>query len=144
MTDALAGLGAHIKLGDGTTAQGFSTIAEVLDITGPGEMLNMTPVTNHDSTYVERLPTVLDGGEVTFDVNTIPGDATQGSTGGLRNLMRNKEKRAYRLFYSSTSSRYEQFDAFVTNSELNLPVQEQIRTSFTLTTDGSVSTSTST
>lgn len=143
MTQALAGLGAHIKLGSSGSSN-FSTIAEVLDLTGPGETLNMTEVTNHDSTYVERIPTVLDGGEVTFDVNTLPGDATQGSTAGLRNLLRNKEQRAFRMFYSSTSSRHEQFNAYVTNSELNLPVQEQIRTSFTLTVDGSVAASTTT
>lgn len=148
MTQGLAGIGADIKLGStsspGSTSITFTTIAEVEDVTGPSETLNLAEVLTHDSTYMERVATHLDGGEVTFDVVTVPGDVTQGATAGLKNLQRNKTKRVFRQFFSSTSSRHKEFVAFVSQAEDNLPVDEVIRTSFTLAIDGSVSQSTST
>jgi len=56
-----------------------TTIAEVLDIDGPGQKAEKDDVTNQSSPdfYREWITTLLDGGDVKFKCNYIPGDSSQ-------------------------------------------------------------------
>jgi hypothetical protein len=60
-------------------AHGGTTIAEVRDISGPVATADTDDVTNQSSTgfYKEKITTLLDGGDVTFDCNYVPGNASQ-------------------------------------------------------------------
>lgn len=54
-------------------------VGRVTDITGPGETAENEDVTSHSSpqAYREKIPTILDGGELTFDV-IYTGETGQG------------------------------------------------------------------
>lgn len=57
----------------------FTDVAELKDITPPDfavEDLEVTHQTSSDG-YKEYIPGLVEGGEVTFDVNWVPGNATQ-------------------------------------------------------------------
>ena len=56
-----------------------TTIANCQNITGPGMTLGTTESTHQTSTagWREYIATLLSGGEVTFDANFLPADATQ-------------------------------------------------------------------
>lgn len=58
--------------GDGLS---HTTIAEVLSITPPTQTRDDEDVTTTDSTFVEKLPTIPDHGEVSIDLVWEPNDA---------------------------------------------------------------------
>src|SRR4051812_6468103 len=60
-------------------AHAGTTIAEVLDIDGPEQKAEKDEVTNQSSPsyYKEWITTLLDGGDVKFRCNYIPGDTSQ-------------------------------------------------------------------
>lgn len=126
MTNAISGPGFLLQLG--TTAidasATFATIAEVKDITGPAMSLDVIDVTNQDSpdAYEEIIPSIRRGGEVDFDVNFVPTDATHDDSTGLVYLANNKIKRAYRLLLNDDVSSYFRFTAYVIGFQIKAPV----------------------
>lgn len=56
-----------------------TVIAEVLDFSGAEQVAETDDVTNQSSPdfYREKLSTLLDGGDFTFNCNYIPGDTSQ-------------------------------------------------------------------
>ncbi len=78
---AFAGQGTQLQLGDGGSPEAFTTIAEVTKIQRGGSKMDLVDVTNMDSAgaYREKLATLLDGGEITFDANYVPQDVSQQS-----------------------------------------------------------------
>ena len=72
MSGAVAGPGWILK-------HNGNTISEVIDISGPEQKAEKDDVTNQSSPdfYKEWIPTLLDGGDVSFNCNLIPGSATQ-------------------------------------------------------------------
>lgn len=79
-SQAFAGQGTQLQLGDGASpTESFSTVAEVTKVSRGGSKMDLVDTTNMDSVgaYREKLATLLDGGEISFDANYIPGDVTQ-------------------------------------------------------------------
>lgn len=81
---AFAGQGTQLQLGDGQSPENFSTIAEITKVGRTGSKMDLVDVTNMDSigAYREKLATLLDAGQVAFDANYIPQDATQQALQG--------------------------------------------------------------
>lgn len=77
MSKAFAGVGTKLQRGDGAGA--FVTIAEMTKIQGTGSKADVIDVTNMDSptAYREKIVTLLDAGEISFDGNLVSDDATQ-------------------------------------------------------------------
>lgn len=135
-TSAQSSHGTLLKIGDGAGSETFTTIAEVLDISGPGYTVNTEAVTNHDSSgWVEHVPTTIDAGEVTFEVNYYSA-TTQDQ---LDTDMRAKTKRNFELVFPLPSSGTEthEFAAYITGMEMAAPVEGVLRASLTLRITGS-------
>ena len=137
-TAAKSSFGTYLKIGDGGTSETFATIAEVQDIKGPKLSLDVEEVTSHDSTdgWVERIGTLLDGGEITFDVNWLPANATQSLSAGLLKDMVGRTKRNFQLVVPAAASLTWTIPALVTNFEPDLPVKGKQGASITLTVAG--------
>lgn len=142
-TGALSSFGTLLKIGNGATpTESFTTIAEVRDISGPSFALGTEEVTSHDGNgWREHIPTLLEAGEVTFDVN-FKGDATQGfGSGSLYDDMIDKTKRNFQIVLPSgvgASNDTGTFAAYVTGFELAAPVEGVLTASVTLMITGSV------
>jgi len=137
MTSALASFGTLLKLGNGvtTTAETFTTIAEVKDISGPGMSLNTADVTAHDgSGWREHVATLLDAGEVSFDVNYVPTNATHNNTAGLIKMMTSRALRNYQLVFPGPTTWT--FAAFVTGFEPGSPVDGALTASVSMRISG--------
>jgi hypothetical protein len=82
MSNAVAGPGWLLK-------HSGTLIAEVRDINGPEQTADKDDVTNQSSPdhYREWVTTLLDGGDVTFTCNYIPGDSSQT---GLLTALQNR------------------------------------------------------
>ena len=132
-TAAKSSFGSYLKLGDGGTSETFATIAEVLDIKGPSLELETEDVTSHDSTdgWAEHIGTILSGGEVSFEVNWLPANATQSHTAGLLKDMVGRTKRNFQRVVPAATSTTWAFAALVTAFEPDLPVKGSQKASIT-------------
>ena len=137
-TVAVSSHGTLLKAGDGAGSEVFTTIAEVMDISGPGIALGTEEVTSHDSAgWREFVATLKEIGEVTFDLNFNAG-ATQGFTAGIYLDLINRTRRNFQLVIPTTSAKTGSFSAFVTSFEMDLPVEGVIRASLTLQGTGAL------
>ena len=137
-TAAKSSFGSYLKIGDGGTAETFATIAEVLDIKGPSLELETEDVTSHDSTdgWAEHIGTILNGGEISFELNWLPGNATQSFSAGLLKDMVGRTKRNFQLVVPAATSLTWAFAALVTAFEPDLPVKGSQKASITLLLSG--------
>lgn len=132
-TQAIASYGTLIKLGDGGGPEVFTTIAEVQDIAGPGIIARTEEATAHDGTgWVEHVSTLLEAGEVTFDIHLVPNNATHNHTTGLLYLLRNRIRRNYQVVFPSNPTVTWSFLALVTSFEIGAPVEGKLTASITL------------
>lgn len=135
---ATAGFGTLLKIGDGGGTEVFTTIAEVSNISGPGLSLDTTEVTTHSSSgaWKERIATLLDGGEVTFDIFFAPTGATHSQTSGVLKDMKNRTKRNFKLVFPNAGATEWIFPAYVTAFSIDEPVDGALTASVTLTIAG--------
>jgi len=135
---ATAGIGTLLKIGDAATPEVFTTIAEVLDITGPGLTSDLVDITNMDSaaSWEESLPTILRSGEITFSVNFLPTNTTQSSTAGLINDFENRTNRNFQLVFTDTPATTWSISGYVTNVSPSAPVAAQLTMDVTIKLTG--------
>jgi predicted secreted protein len=71
MSDAISGVGAQFKFGDGASSEAFTALAEVNSITKSGMSKATIDVTSLDSTdgYLEFIGGFRDGGEYVLNMN---------------------------------------------------------------------------
>lgn len=111
-----AAYGAQLKMGDGATpTEEFTTIADVKDISGPGVTRDMVDGTTHSSEdgYKEKVPTLKDGGDVTFELNWDPRDGTHDMTTGLGAKVEADEPTNFQLIYARVGFQWN-FAGYVT------------------------------
>ena len=137
-TSATAAFGTLLKLGDGGGSEAFATIAEVKNIKGPKLKMDTIEVTSHSSTsaFREFIAGLLDGGEVTFDMNWLPANATQSYAAGVLRDMYNRTKRNFQLVFPSASPTTWTFAAYVTGFEPDAAVDGALMASLTLRLTG--------
>ena len=134
-----SGFGTLLKIGDGATpTETFTTIAQVLNIGGPALSQDAIDVTHHSSTggWREFVGGLLDGGEVTFDINYDPDAATHNATTGLINDMENRTKRNFQLVFPDTGPTTWSFTALVAGFEPSAPIDDKLAASVTLKVSG--------
>lgn len=138
MTEALAGYGVLLKVGDGDDPEVFTTIAEVRDIEGPELELEAKEVTSHDSPngWREYIGTLLSGGEVSFDVNFIPTHATHSPSSGLIKAMRDRALKNYQLVFPDVAATTWTFAALVTGVGPKGPVEDELSAEVKLQVSG--------
>lgn len=138
MSEGMAAYGTLLKIGDGDSPEVFTAIAEVNTIGGPGLSLDPIEITHHESpnAWKERVGGLLDGGEVSLDVNFLPTEFTQAgdSAGSLLYAMVNRLVTNFELVWPDATTW--SFPALVTGFEPNAPVEDKLGASITLTISG--------
>lgn len=138
MSNAVAGFGSLLKIGDGAGPEVFTTIAEVKDISGPSLSMATIDVTNQSSTggWAEFIGGIKDAGEVTFDVNFLPADATHNAATGLIRDYNNRTKRNFQLVFPDAGATTWSFAALVTAFQPTEPIGDALTASVTLKITG--------
>lgn len=139
MTSAESSFGILLKIGDGAgPPENFTNIAEVKDIDGPSIELATEEVTHHESTggWREYVATLLEMAEIDFDVNWLPGHATQDHNTGLLADQINKTLRTFQIVLNDTNSTTFEFSAYVGSVEGSGPVDGVREGSITLRPSG--------
>lgn len=139
-SSAISGFGTALKIGDGGGTEVFTTIAEVRNVSGPTQSLNTFDVTHQSSPggVMERAAGLLDPGQVTFEVNWLPSDATQSASAGLERDMNNKTRRNFKVVFPNASSTTCTFPAFVTAVSPTAPLNDAMRANVTLQIAGQI------
>lgn len=132
-------LGTLLKMGDGASPENFTSIAHIGDIQAPAVKLDTVDVSSHSSTWVERVATLLDGGDVTLSINYDPGEAThKNAAGGLEYTMLNKTLRNWKIVLPDVAASVISFAAFVTDFQVEAPVKGKLSAKLKLTISGAV------
>ena len=136
---AIHAFGIDLQMGDGGDPENFTSLAEVLDVNGPGMTADTVEVTPHDPSgnkWKKFLKALRDGGEVTFDINFEPTESTHDETTGLLAELDSDDLRNFKLIFPDGSSTTWDFSGYVTNFNPNGPVQEALTASITIKLSG--------
>ena len=138
MSNATSSFGTLLKIGNAGTTETFAAIAEVRDIKGPKLKLNTKEVTNHSSTdgWREHIGTLLEAGEISFDLNWLPADTTQSYGAGLIKDMLARTKRNFQIVFPAASPLTWSFTALITGFNPTANVDGELLASVTLMITG--------
>ena len=134
----ISAFGTLLKVGDGAASESFTTIAEVSNIGGPALKLEAVEVTNHSSTngWKEFVGGLLEGGEVSLEINYDPVHATHDASTGLIKDMSDRTVRNFQLVFPDSGSTTWTFAALVTGFEPSEPVDGKLSAAVALTVSG--------
>lgn len=137
---AYSSFGTLLQMGSTDGGGGtFTTIAQVLDISGPEFQIDTEETTNQSSSggYEEFIPTIKRSGNVTFDILFDPSAATheQAST-GLLYVMTNRKLRGFKLQMPTTPAKEWQFLGYIVGFSQSNPVAGTQRASITIKISG--------
>ena len=136
-TSARRAHGTLLKIGDGGGTEVFTTIAEVLDISGGGYEVQTEDATSHDSAgWYESVPVLKKGQDVTFDL--LYYSATIQDT--LETDQANLTRRNFTLVMTPATGVTDTraFAAYIKNVEIQAPVAGVLRMSVTLEVTGAI------
>lgn len=123
MSDAFHGYGSTWKVGDATSPEVFTAIAEVVSIT-PGAMtteaIDVTHLTSPD-THRERIAGIKDTDPFSMVVNYLPANATQkGGTSGRGLLKLKKDRTVFnsQIVLADAAATVWPFTGFISNIQI--------------------------
>jgi len=139
MTQPLSSHGTILQIGALGGGGPYTTIAEVVDASGPGIEQATHDAPSQDITWMKRVAGLVNAGTYSFDVNLIPKNSTHDNATGLLSLIGLQEVTGFKLLYNDAgagTASYWEFDAFVTSFGEDIPVDGILKASITLTING--------
>lgn len=134
-TDAIAGVGAQFKRGDGESNESFTAVAEVNSIDGPTMTKSFIDVTSLDSTggYREFIGGFRDAGEVTLNMNF-----SRDGYDDMKDDFESDSARNFQIVMPDTGETTFEFAALVTSVPLAITPDDKITAAVTLKLSGQV------
>jgi predicted secreted protein len=132
-TEARVGMGSRFEIGDGADPEVYTQLAEVININPPSmsrDALDATHMLSPEQ-WREFVPGLKDGGEVSVDMNFIPGGA--GETQIMANLAADNTAN-YRITFPNGVSWT--FAAFCTGFEPSVPHDDKMSATATFKVSG--------
>lgn len=121
---------------------GSTPIVELTGINGPGMKSDTVDVTHHQSpgNWKEFVPTLKDGGEIGFEINFIPTNATHRNVvGGLIYLLDQQTLQSFSLVYPDSEGTTWTFSAYVVGFVPSAPHDGKLSAQITIKISGPVS-----
>lgn len=140
MPGPYSSFGTLLQMGDGGGPEVFSTVGQVLDIDGPEFSTDTEETTNQSSPggREEYIATLKRSGEVTFDINLDPDDATHNQSTGLMAAYEARTRKNFRMLLPTSPARRWDFAGFITGFGMSAPVAGVLRASVTIKITGAV------
>ena len=117
----------------------FTTVAEVVDASGPSFEQATHEAPSQDITWMKKVAGLVTAGEITFDINLIPKDATHDQDTGLLSLIGLQLTTGWQLVYNDagagTASDWK-LDAYCVGFDQDVPVDGILMASITLNING--------
>jgi hypothetical protein len=124
---------------DFTVAVTLTTVAEVVDISGPTFSQSTFDAPSQSTTWMKRVAGIVNAGEISFDINFIPKDATHDDSTGLLSLLGVLDDHAFALLFNDagtgTKSQW-RFSGYMVGFEHDEPVDGILKASCTIQING--------
>lgn len=135
MTSAKIGYGAILRYYNGS---GYTVVAERVDISGPSFSREAVDATHMDSPngWMEFIAGLKDGGEISFEGNHLPADASQNASAGVLSLFVSGALTNWQLVFPDAGATTWTFPGIVTGFEPSLPNADKASLSVTLKLSG--------
>ena len=127
--------GVTLAISYGTSPTSFQTIGNIIDITGPGGAASVIDITNLASTAREKRMGLPDEGQVTFNVQLDPDNATHQL---LRDARKNRQESQFRITLTDTTPTTLSFNGFVLNFSIAIAVDDVVKAAITVEVNGAV------
>jgi tail tube protein len=142
-SNALLGFGSVFEIVSDTSPDLFVAMSEIKSITPPSVDVDQVEVTHMQSPnqFREFISGLLDGGEVSFEMNFIPGNTSDDRLFELLNLPTGvSRRRACRISYPNGVTWF--FNAEVTGYEPDVPFDDAMTATVTLKVSGPITVGT--
>lgn len=136
---AFLGFGSAFKVGDGASSESFSTVAEVLSISGPGYQADAVEVTAMDSPdqYREYIKGLISAGEVSVEMQFLPQDSSQDESAGiLSKLESTADTNNFQIALADSASTTFEFAAVTTGFSIETPMEDKATATATFQISG--------
>jgi len=137
---AYSSFGTLLQMGSVDGGGGsFTTLAQVLDLSGPEFSVDTEETTNQSSAggYEEFIPTIKRSGNVSFDLLFDPNAATHEiASTGILYVMVNRKLRGYQLLMPTTAAKQWNFLGYVVGFSQANPVAGVQKASITIKVSG--------
>lgn len=132
-TNTSIGYGSAFAVGDGGSPEVFTDLAEVTNITGPNVVRETVDATHMASPnrYREFIAGLIDAGEVSVEMNYVPGGATEILLNGC---LEQVAVRNYRI--TAPNAEVLAFSGFCTSRSAAIPLDDKMTMSATFKVSG--------
>lgn len=136
--DAISSFATKVQIGDGGDPESFVDIAELMDIDGPGLSQETEDATTHNSVnrWVDKIVTVKDGGQITFDIAYLPTESTHDGSTGLLKDYNDGTLRNFKVIFPNSAQTTWTVSAYVVGYNPTMPVRGVLTASITLEVSG--------
>ncbi len=131
-TNAISGVGAELRIGDGASSEAFTAIAEVNSVQN-NKTRDLIDVTALDSAggYREKIPGFRDGGEYTFNMNFTLSNYSQ-----MNDEFESSTVRNWQLKVPNTEVSEFDFAGYVTALGKTVPLDDKINCDVVISVTG--------
>lgn len=135
-TEADIGYGTLFQTADSNSPGAWTIMAEVTNITPPNRSRDSIDASHEQSPdeYREFIPGMKDGGEVTLEMNFIPGGTSLAAISAEYDLVGQAAVKLRRITFRDGS--YCQFYAFITGDEPEAPLDDKMAMTATFKVTG--------
>lgn len=135
-TEARIGHGSKFQTGDGNSPEAFTDMAEVTSITPPNMSRDSVDASHMQSPdeWREFIAGLKDGGEVSLELNFVPGGSAILALLAELNLAADAATKTRRILFPDLS--YFEFEAFLTACEPEAPVDDKMTAAATFKITG--------
>lgn len=142
MAKKYAAVGTKLEIGNGDgPPETYTQLAEVRDISGPAVAVDTVETTSHSSpnAWKEFVATLLDGGDVTFEINYDPAEATQkNAANGLIANMVAKTLKDWKLILTDAANSAITFSGYIVEFSPSMAVKSNLTAKLKIRVTGAV------
>jgi predicted secreted protein len=131
-------INTYLKRGTAGSPPSFVTVAQVRSITGPSISGNVVDITTHSAVdpWRTKIVTLLDAGDVSFEISFIPTESTHDHSSGLLNDFESRTLGDWELEFPDSPHTTWGFQAYVSKFNVSAPVDGVLTAAITLTITG--------
>jgi len=134
MATAIESQGVKLAVSTGSPTE-FSNIGNIVDFSGPGGQAAVIDISNLDSTFREKMMGLPDEGQITFNLNWDPDNATHTT---LRSNRAARTRTEFRITLTDATPTAGRFFGYVLGLQLAGGVDAVVKAALTVEIDGPV------